>query len=389
MEISSHALHQKRADALRIRAAIFTNLTGDHLDYHGTMDNYAAAKARLFELIDPSGVALVNALDPWHQRMIRDCKAPVRRLAVLDATHHHDRGYDYTATILSQSMQGMKVRLTGPANTFDPFETSTQLVGAFNAFNLLAAFAAACELGLPLAALKPAIESLEPPPGRLERVSALSSTIHAFVDYAHSDDSLASVLAAVAHVMPDRSHGETVDSVAGSARPAPAAPRLWCVFGCGGDRDKTKRPRMGLAAAQAADQVIITSDNPRTERPSDIVDQVLGGIPAGLRHKVQVQVDRARAIHAAIQQAAPGDVIVIAGKGHETEQILPDGKGGTTTTHFDDREVAREALAAHGYPILAPAPTTPTGRPAKSNHPQKRTAKPPPPRSTHLRSEGP
>jgi UDP-N-acetylmuramoyl-L-alanyl-D-glutamate--2,6-diaminopimelate ligase len=383
MEVSSHALHQKRADALRIRAAVFTNLTGDHLDYHGTMDNYAAAKARLFELIDPSGVALVNALDPWHARMVRDCKAPVRRLAVLDATHHHDRGYDYTATILSQSMQGMKVRLTGPANTFDPFEASTHLIGTFNAFNLLAAFAAARELGLPLAAVKTGIESLQPPPGRLERVSALASPVHAFVDYAHSDDSLASVLDAVAQVMPDRAHGETVDAVAGAPRPAPASPRLWCVFGCGGDRDKTKRPRMGLAAAQAADQVIITSDNPRTERPSDIVDQVLAGIPAGLRHKVQVQVDRARAVHAAVQQAQPGDVIIVAGKGHETEQILPDGKGGMITNHFDDREVTREALTASGYPVL-PLATTPKSSAAKAS----RTTRPRP-EGSHVPSDGP
>jgi UDP-N-acetylmuramoyl-L-alanyl-D-glutamate--2,6-diaminopimelate ligase len=363
MEISSHALHQKRADALRLRAAIFTNLTGDHLDYHGTMDNYAAAKARLFELVDDNGVALVNALDPWHARMIQDCKAPVRRLAVLDATHHHDRGYDYTCTILSQSMQGMKVRLTGPANSFDPIEATTQLIGKFNAFNLLAAFAVAHELGLPLDALKSGLADLQPPPGRLERVSALSSPVHVFVDYAHSDDSLANVLSAVAHVMPDRAHGQTIDAVAGAARSAPSAPRLWCVFGCGGDRDKTKRPRMGLAAAQLADQVIVTSDNPRTERPSDIVDQVLAGIPSGHRPKVQVQVDRAHAIHAAIEQANPGDVIVIAGKGHETEQILPDGKGGTITTHFDDREVARAALTSAGYPALAPPDHQPKPRP--------------------------
>ncbi len=351
LEVSSHALDQKRVDALQLRVGLFSNLTGDHLDYHGTMEQYAAAKARLFALLTPDGVALVNALDPWHQRMIRDCKAKVCTLAVLD-TVGNQLDFDYTCMILSQSMQGMEVLFTGP---FGSFDATTSLIGRFNAFNLLAAVASTFELGIPgltVHSLAEGIRHLHAPPGRLERVSATAAPIHVFVDYAHSDDSLAKVLSALTCVMPARHAGAMVDAIAGSPGSLESTPRLWCVFGCGGDRDRSKRPRMGLVACQLSDFVVITSDNPRSERPSDIVDQILAGIPAGLRNKVHVQVDRARAIQFAVEHALAGDVIVIAGKGHETEQILPDGNGGTITTHFDDREVARAALLEKGLPIF-------------------------------------
>jgi UDP-N-acetylmuramoyl-L-alanyl-D-glutamate--2,6-diaminopimelate ligase len=350
LEVSSHALDQKRADALRFRAAVFSNLTGDHLDYHGTMENYAAAKARLFSLLHEDGVAIINALDPWSEHMVRDCKARILRVAVLEQGKQH-AGLDASCEVLSHDMTGMSLRLRGP---WGDFTAKTSLVGLYNAFNILAAVASTHALGVPTQTIADGIPLLTAPPGRLERVTAVDAPFSVFVDYAHSDDSLRNVLSAVGSVMTGRvKPGASIEHAAGATSARRDGARLWCVFGCGGDRDRTKRPRMGLAASELADAVVVTSDNPRTERPSDIVDQILAGIPAARRESLIVQVDRARAIHAAIEAAREGDVIVIAGKGHETEQILPDGKGGTIRTHFDDREVAREALIARDISILA------------------------------------
>lgn len=352
LEVSSHALHQKRADALRFRVGVFTNLTGDHLDYHKTMDEYAAAKARLFEMLPPDSLALVNGQDPASTRMVRNCKARVATCSVGES----GSTCDCRAHILDESIDGMTLMLEGP---WGSTSARVPLVGRYNAMNILQAVACAHELGLTRTQIEAGVARLHAPPGRLERVTRPGDPFHVFVDYAHSDDSLRSVLQAVAGVMAGRNHqGARVDAVAGAPRAAPDLGRLVVVFGCGGERDTTKRPRMGHAAADIADLAIITSDNPRTERPSDIVDQVLAGVPAAQRHKVSVQVDRARAIRAAIEQARPGDVIVIAGKGHETEQILPDGGGGTIRTHFDDREVARAAIDdLHPRPSPSSRPT--------------------------------
>jgi UDP-N-acetylmuramoyl-L-alanyl-D-glutamate--2,6-diaminopimelate ligase len=348
MEVSSHALDQRRTDGLAFRVGVFTNLTGDHLDYHGTMENYAAAKARLFEALPPTATAIINADDPWGARMASVSRAPVWTTSIAgrgDATCR--------ARVDNADIHGMDLRLEGPWGAID---ARVPLIGAYNAMNVLQAVAAAHALGLSREALAAGIPVLQAPPGRLERVSTPTDDIAVFVDYAHSDDSLASVLTAVGSQIPGRGGtGARVASRAGAPEAAIApSSRLWAVFGCGGDRDRTKRPRMGLAAAQRADVIVVTSDNPRTERPASIIDQILGGIPDGARDRVTVQADRARAIHLAVSGAAPGDVVVIAGKGHETEQILPDGKGGTVRTHFDDREVAREALALRRHqPIPA------------------------------------
>lgn len=337
MEISSHALDQGRADALRIQIAVFTNLTGDHLDYHKTMDAYAAAKARLFSMLAPSALGVVNADDPWTPVMLRECKARVLRCSAQSASA------DAHVEILSSDMGGMTLCLRGPWGEVSP---RVGLIGGYNAMNVLQAVACAHQFGLNADQIHNALQRAVAPPGRLERVGPSGSDITVFVDYAHSDDSLRSVLATVGAAMPGRlSHAQGVASVAGSPVNRGGEGRLWAVFGCGGDKDRTKRPRMGRAAAELADAVMVTSDNPRTERPGGIIDEVLEGIPAHLRHKVTVQADRAKAIALAIESASPGDVVVIAGKGHETEQILSDGKGGTMSTHFDDREVAGEALA--------------------------------------------
>lgn len=322
MEVSSHALDQRRADALRFTVGVFTNLTGDHLDYHKTMEAYAGAKARLFALLPESGRAIVSAEDPWTPMVLEGCRAPVWRTAVVGPGEAP--GAECVATVLGESMGSTDLRLAGP---WGEFTARVPLVGRYNAMNVLQAVASAHALGLDAGALRRAVASISAPPGRLEPVTVPGQDIGVYVDYAHSDDSLRNVLSAVGAAMSGRGQG---------------GPRLWVVFGCGGDRDRTKRPRMGRAAYDLADLVVVTSDNPRTERPSDIIDQILHGIPE--RDGVLVQADRAMAIRAAIESAVPGDVVVIAGKGHETEQILPDGAGGTARMHFDDREVAREAL---------------------------------------------
>jgi UDP-N-acetylmuramoyl-L-alanyl-D-glutamate--2,6-diaminopimelate ligase len=358
MEVSSHALHQKRADALGFRVAGFTNLTGDHLDYHGTMEAYAASKARLFELIRPGGVAIVNALDPWSGRMVRDCKERVLRVAVLGANATPPAGLQAWVRIVEQSLEGMRLSIRLACE--DTIEALVPLVGEYNACNVLIACVAATELGVTSSELAGVLPQLTAPPGRLERVTPLwiggsgesrgGEGFHVFVDYAHTDDALRNVIQAVASVHPSRHAGRVLSTSAGGVRSAPPIGGVYVVFGCGGDRDRSKRPRMGRVAAELADSVIITSDNPRTERPSDIIDQILAGVPEELRHKVSVQVDRGRAIERAIELAGPGDVVIIAGKGHETEQILADPQklGATIRTHFDDREVAKAGLARRG-----------------------------------------
>lgn len=348
MEVSSHALDQKRADALRFGVAIFTNLTGDHLDYHKTMEAYADAKARLFGLLDPSGRAIVPFADPWTPRVTAACRAPIWTCALAG----RETAADCTVEIIGGDMEGMTLRLRGP---WGEVTTRVALIGDYNAMNVLQAAASCHALGLNAGDLEVALRGVTAPPGRLERVSTPTDRVFVFVDYAHSDDSLRNVLRTVGAAMPGRGHrGERLATAAGAAGGATQASRLWAVFGCGGDRDRTKRPRMGLAAAECADQLVLTSDNPRTERPGDIIAEVLAGIPAEARSRLTVQADRERAIRHAIEAASPGDVIVIAGKGHETEQIIADGAGGTIRTHFDDRDVARRWLG-QGRPVAGTA----------------------------------
>lgn len=312
METSSHALDQARVAALDFRVAVFTNLSGDHLDYHGSMDAYAAAKARLFESLKPDTIAIVNADDPASERMVRDTPARVLRCSLAG---------DGDATVRVQA-NGLESRATmrGPWGTIG---AQLALVGDHNAMNTLQAVAAAYELGLTREAIEASLPSLMPPPGRLEPVVVQGvQGPRVLVDYAHTDDALEKALTAVA----SRKGGG----------------RLWVVFGCGGDRDRTKRPRMGAVAGRLADRVIVTSDNPRTEDPQSIVDQVLAGVPDGLW--TASDTDREAAIHLAISRAEANDVVVIAGKGHENYQIIPDGTGGTVRRAFDDRVVARAAL---------------------------------------------
>lgn len=334
IEASSHALHQHRVDALQFDAAVFTNLTGDHLDYHKTMDNYAAAKARLFELLPDGAIAIVNAEDGWAGRMVRDCRAPILACAAGSEARYvmgasRVKQSPCTIETLGISLRGMQVRLRGP---WGVIESNVRLVGAHNAMNLLQAVSLAHALGAGREQISNSLEAVTAPPGRLEPVSSDDDDVHVLVDYAHTDDGLRNALTAVRRAMDE------------SRSAAGGGGVLRVVFGCGGDRDRTKRPRMGLAAAELADFAVVTSDNPRSERPGEIVNEILAGVPQNRRGAVSVHVEREQAIRECVMHAGSGDVIVIAGKGHEKEQVLSDGKGGLVRVPFDDCEVAKRAL---------------------------------------------
>lgn len=319
LEVSSHALDQRRVAGLDFDIGIFTNLSGDHLDYHGTMERYADAKAALFEMLAPDRLAIVNADDPASERMVRDCRARVIRCSL-------GGDAEWRGEVRRADRDGMAIVLHGGWGTID---AEVSLIGEHNLRNLLQAVCAVHALGVPVAKIAHAVTLLEPAPGRLERVESAEGDpgFGVFVDYAHTDDALEKVLRGVRPFV-----GEGA--------------RLRVVFGCGGDRDRTKRPRMARVACGLADDVIVTSDNPRTESPNAIIEEILAGVPERARGRVSVEADRERAIHHAIEMSGAGDIVVVAGKGHENYQLLPDGLGGIVRRHFDDREVVRGALGA-------------------------------------------
>lgn len=310
MEVSSHALAQKRVWGCPFEVAVFTNLTQDHLDYHKDLDDYFEAKALLFSEDYLKGKAIINQNDAYGQRLIdRLSSDQVWTYRVDDPTA------DLTTQDLVYGPTGVSGVLVTPRG-----QTAFQspLVGQFNLENLLAAVGTALHLGIVLDDIATALPNFEGVPGRMERVqNSPEQDISVIVDYAHTPDSLENALKA--------------------ARPFIEG-NLICVFGCGGDRDRTKRPQMGRIAYELADSVVVTSDNPRTEDPQQILDDVVAGIDGPLAAE-QVMADRAAAIRSAIMSAQPGDGILIAGKGHEDYQIL-----GTEKVHFDDREQSRAAL---------------------------------------------
>ncbi len=309
MEVSSHALHQNRVIGIDYDRVIFTNLTQDHLDYHENMEAYAAAKATLFHTVPRQKksprIAIINADSPWHQRMIQNCQDFVLTYGIESAS------CDIKAEGLSLHPNEMKfiVNYQGQKCFF-----RTTLIGRFNVYNCLAAIAVGVTSGVSLSQTVELLSSFSRVPGRLERV-VHPKGVPIFVDYAHTDDALKNVLETLREITPKR---------------------LIVVFGCGGNRDMLKRPKMGAVVDQSADIPIVTSDNPRHENPHDIIQQVLKGFQDPSR--VKAIVDRREAIHAAIGIADPEDVILIAGKGHETYQILSD-----QTILFDDRQVAAQA----------------------------------------------
>jgi UDP-N-acetylmuramoyl-L-alanyl-D-glutamate--2,6-diaminopimelate ligase len=316
LEVSSHALAQKRVWGCPFEVAVFTNLTQDHLDYHRDMEDYFNAKALLFGENYLAGRAIVNIDTPYGKRLAEQLAAD--RVWTYSTQNPDADLYTGDLTYQANGVTGM---LKTPAGTV-PF--SSPLVGQFNLENLLASVGTALHLGVSLETIAAVLPSFGGVPGRMEQVKiAPDQPVSVIVDYAHTPDSLKNSLLAARPFVPGR---------------------LICVFGCGGDRDRTKRPQMGRIAYDLADVVVVTSDNPRTEDPEQILQDVVAGIPAELGPD-SVIGDRAQAIQMAIQMAQPGDGILIAGKGHEDYQIL-----GTEKIHFDDREQARLFLAEK-YPL--------------------------------------
>jgi UDP-N-acetylmuramoyl-L-alanyl-D-glutamate--2,6-diaminopimelate ligase len=312
MEVSSHALALRRVDGIDFAAGVFTNLTRDHLDFHGDMESYFAAKRRLFEMLPAGAPAVINVDDPRGTSLMDVAKRPV--------TYAIHKAADVTPGALTYSLAGLNFAITTPAGVV---QVNSKLVGKPNVYNILAAVAAAASLDVPVRAIEQGLRELPGVPGRFEVASAAGDDITVLVDYAHTDDALRNLL-------------ET-------ARPM-ATRRLITVFGAGGDRDRTKRPLMGMVAARLSDVVVITSDNPRSEDPTRIIEEVKRGADAEVRQsnaEVRIVADRRDAIVEAIARAQPGDVVLIAGKGHEKYQEVAG-----RTSAFDDVAVAREALEA-------------------------------------------
>jgi UDP-N-acetylmuramoyl-L-alanyl-D-glutamate--2,6-diaminopimelate ligase len=307
MEVSSHALAQGRVMGCEYDVAVFTNLTQDHLDYHRDMEDYFEAKALLFSSQYRRGRGIINQDDPYGRRLID-------RLGDQCWRYSTETQSDLWLSDVVYEASGVRGTLHTPMGSV-PFQSP--LVGQFNLANLLAAIGVGLTLGLDLDTMVAALPDFGGVPGRMERVQISDDQdISVIVDYAHTPDSLENLLKASRPFIPGK---------------------MICVFGCGGDRDRTKRPKMGGIAAALADHAVVTSDNPRTEDPQQILDDVVAGIPDGMHPTVIA--DRATAIRQAILDAQPGDGVLIAGKGHEDYQIL-----GTEKIHFDDREQARAAL---------------------------------------------
>jgi UDP-N-acetylmuramoyl-L-alanyl-D-glutamate--2,6-diaminopimelate ligase len=308
METSSHALDQGRVAAVNYAGAGFSNLTGDHLDYHKTMESYAAAKARLFSMLDPDAVAVVNGDDKWSDRMIQDCPARVFRFGF-------GKNADYRAKDVKVTSQGSNFTLVTPDGKAD---VSMGLIGKHNIENVLLASALVGEVfGMTVQQIADGLKSAAGAPGRLQ-VVRVGQPFAVLVDYAHTDDALENVLTAL--------------------RPLTRG-KLRVLFGCGGDRDRTKRPRMAKTAERLADVIYVTSDNPRTENPQSILDEILTGLSADKPKPTTVEIDRRIAIERVLSDAQPGDVVLLAGKGHENYQII-----GTEKHHFDDVEEATRVL---------------------------------------------
>ncbi len=330
-EVSSHALDQGRMEGIGFDVAVFTNLTRDHLDYHQTMEKYFAAKRLLFDgtIYPAPRVAVVNAHDPCSDQLAAAARKTGAEVLRYGIGEHVE--CDWRARSFDLTPSGATIELETPAGKA---RVESHLAGEVNILNLLAALAAAHARGVAFDALAASVPQLKPVPGRFQPVDA-GQPFSVIVDYAHTDDALRN-LTALARQMIGRTERN-------AETPAASTRRILTVFGCGGDRDRTKRPKMGQAAGEGSDFVVLTSDNPRTEDPRSILAEIEPGLKeSGVRYTVEA--DRTSAIRIALAEAKPGDVVLIAGKGHEREQILAG-----RTIPFDDAEVAFSMLRELGY----------------------------------------
>lgn len=305
MEVSSHSVAQKRIAGLTFAGGIFTNLTRDHMDYHKTFENYRDAKKAFFDALPKHAFAITNVDDKNGMVMVQNTQATVKTYSLRSAA-------DYKARILEESFEGMNLEMDGR-------EVSVQFVGRFNVSNLLAIYATALMLGAEQEETLILLSAMKPVNGRFETIRSREG-VTAIVDYAHTPDALANVLSTINEVLRHRG-------------------QCWTVCGAGGNRDKGKRPLMAQEAARNSDRVIITSDNPRNEDPQEIINDMLAGLNEDERRHVLSIVDRREAIRTACMMAQPGDVILVAGKGHEDYQIIQGVKH-----HFDDHEIIKEAF---------------------------------------------
>lgn len=306
MEVSSHALELHRVDAIRFDAALFTNLTRDHLDFHRDMSRYFAAKSQLFQMLTDTAPAIINIDDDYGRQLATTVARPV--------TYAIDRSADITPERIDLSLDGIELDVRTPRG---PLHLRSPLLGRNNAYNVLAAAATGAALALPFRTIERGIGAVDRVPGRMEVVSTASDDVNVLIDFAHTDDALKGLL-------------ETARQFAKG--------QLITVFGCGGDRDTTKRPLMGAVASRLSDHVILTSDNPRSEDPESIIKEIERGLVDN-DTPWEVELDREQAIVGAISNARSGDLVVVAGKGHERYQVI-----GTSTLPFEDVAVARNAL---------------------------------------------
>jgi len=306
IEASSHALSQNRLAQISFKAAAFTNLSGDHLDYHKTKEDYLAAKTRLFSVLSADAVAVLNKQSPEAELIATQTSAGLLWYAIgekADVTAHIE-SMDTTGTVFALEYAGQSSIVRTP------------LLGLYNVSNCLAAAGLCLAAGFELEIIAAGLSALKTISGRLEKIDASDYSV--IIDYAHTDDALKNVLTTLKPLCKGK---------------------LRVVFGCGGDRDKTKRPRMAKVAKELADFIIVTSDNPRTEEPNDIIKDVVAGFEKGETQTIAIEPDRKKAIELAIKNAAKDDIVLIAGKGHEDYQII-----GKKKSHFSDKEIAQECL---------------------------------------------
>ena len=302
MEVSSIGVEQSRVDGLKFKAGIFSNLTHDHLDYHKTFAEYLRCKKLFFDTLPADAYAITNIDDRNGMVMLQNTKAKA-------VTYSCKSIADHTCKVMEQSFDGMLVKIDGR-------EAWCRLIGMHNAYNLLAIYTTAVALGTDPEEVLTAMSTLAPAPGRLENITG-PRDISVIIDYAHTPDALENVLKTLREIAPER--------------------QLICLFGCGGDRDRTKRPEMGKIAQKMADRIIVTSDNSRTEKTADIMADIKEGMDTSGKAKSLFIEDREQAIRTAIMIADEGATILLAGKGHETYQII-----GTEKTHFDEKEIVTE-----------------------------------------------